>query len=122
MNKKLGITEGPWEVVAYSVGESMDHYHRCPTGALGYKPWKEKHGDDIMRYNKEDADVIAVAPEMLQALIDDVKHDTKHMSKDDVEFIMQMDKPLGMHRVIARNIKLIEKATDKTWEEVKALV
>ena len=99
--EKLGITPGPWKLSQFK----RDSYISGPTGKYsnvicqpprylenGYYPW------DV---NKQ---LIVAAPELLEALIDSVIY-------------YDFDNP-----DMCKKICIIQKATGKSWEEIKALL
>lgn len=59
---ELGITKGDWEAVKNDIGEHPFYYYiSANTGALGYMPLEQKHGDGLCRYTQQDAHLIADA-------------------------------------------------------------
>ena len=59
---KLGITKGDWTAVKNDIGEHPFYYYiSANTGALGYMPLEQKHGDGLCRYTQQDAQLIADA-------------------------------------------------------------
>jgi hypothetical protein len=96
MIEKLGITPGPWV-------PDFDEYDDINAG---------KNLVACSIANRKDTKLIAAAPEMLEALI---------------EFVMDVEEAYGLSREdFLKNTKpvlnLIEKATGKTWEEIKDLI
>ena len=112
MIEKLGITPGPWEVTgAYKhlIGQVGNDKANEIIAELwnritGRKP--EMPGD---------APLIAAAPEMLEALIETTiecmnEYSNTHVKGTDIE------------EVYSTEIHIIEKATGKSWEEIKELL
>ena len=117
--KKLGITPGPWKwgwvedhmpqlegnveysdmnpiLISYDCGcKTREHDKACP-----------------LRPTEADRNLIAMAPEMLEALIEFVI-DVEISYGSKKEDFLKNTKPV---------INLIEKATGKTWEEIKELL
>jgi len=63
-------TAGPWEALETPEPvNSQDYMLISPSGAIGYwKGGKQNHTDDAWVLTKEDAHLIAAAPELLEAL------------------------------------------------------
>ena len=100
--EKLGISEWPWDT-------NLDDFHDlCIYDSDG--EWLANLADKT-----EDAQIISAAPEMLEALI----RSTKKMIAA-LPFLEDKDNR-KMHGAIGMNMIAIEKATGKTWEEIKAL-
>lgn len=63
------------------------------------------------------------APEMLEALIEDVLLNTQYMSNDDIKLILNTEWALSApFYKIRRDILIIQKATKKSWEEIKEIL
>ena len=114
--EKLGITLSPWRIGSGSekdglfiVGKNIDD--QVISG--GHNKY-EKFGVN----ENNDAQLIAVAPEMLEALIDDIGKETEYMSNSDIK----SDMFKNMYPRLYRKIAIIQKATNKSWEEIKDLL
>jgi hypothetical protein len=103
MIEKLGITPGPWKLDYDEVDDVVGSNWEYIVTVGGYN-------------HRKDCELIAAAPDMLEALIDatieilNTEQNEYRWSKEDA---------------VRRNhgyISVIEKATGKTWEEVKELV
>ena len=92
--KKLGITPGPWTINHHDINYINDPewFYRVCEVSL-----HRKYPGNIC--------LIAAAPEMLEALIKSEIMDEKLHGGNDFD-----------------NQKIIEKATGKTWEEIKELL
>lgn len=99
--EKLGITPGPWTPTAFEVPHKCIILHMPNMKS----PLKQIPGTDDR--------LCACAPEMLETLITEAVEEVNRMN----------DNPMlsGMKKE-PRNKKLIEKATGKTWEEIKRLL
>ena len=91
---KLGIVPGPWRVEEKDVMVGEYTLVDSVTGS-----------DQEQRHNQ----MIATAPEMLEALIEDVQ-------------VYEFEHGTTYNSTIEKNTKAIEKATGKPWAEIKALV
>jgi len=92
--EKLGITPGPWGGV-----------HGEGTGVKSHSILSKKANKRLCVTNKtEDALLISTAPEMLEALIE-ICNERTYLSYFQLEAI-----------------ECIEKATGKSWEEIKELL
>lgn len=105
--KKLGITPGPWSI-------EKDIYKHT----IIKEEWVIAECTPAI----EDVSLIAAAPEMLEALIKDLFHYEWEMDIDlwgrvAIEKLGDDQKEWFIQR-----IKIIEKATSKTWEEVRELL
>ena len=108
MIEKLGITKAPWKYFSFSNrGVNMVDTHEVHFG---------DDGECIAEYVciKEDAQLIASAPEMLEALI---------RLCDRIEYL---GNSLGVRESLSllkdTSLPIIEKATGKTWEEIKEAI
>lgn len=104
MIEKLGITPGPWEA-------STDSQYGKKHWAVKGKEWTVALCGDINdEWEKEtghnDSVLIAAAPEMLEALID------RCLLLDKFRDALAYD----------HLIRIVEKATGKTWQEIKELL
>lgn len=111
--EKLGITPGPWEVVVRNDEWGIDNY-----GAYAVAS-KEKHkGVELLYMNINgclgnqlpNAGLISSALLMFEALIEDIQ--SYEFSPGDMH----------SHSDYIRNKKIIEKATNKSWAEIKELL
>lgn len=99
--EKLGITPGPWY---RSFWNNIDGI------------WVEDERSDIRHgdsenicdciYSEADGKLFFKAPEMLEALI---------------EWALQWEKQFEPSRLFEETVSIIEKATGKSWEEIKEL-
>ncbi len=91
LTEKLGITPGPWST-------NLNDYHDlCIYDVKG--KWITNVAE-----KKEDAQLMAASPEMLEALIkQELSHDKCNAVSESI-------------------VKIIEKATGKTWQEIKQLI
>ena len=90
--EKLGITPGPWMADRENIG---------PIEACA-----EFAGDYWIDCPDNDMNLVLAAPEMLEALIDQC------IQLEDIGFIANLSE-------IDHPIKIIEKATGKSWEEIR---
>lgn len=109
--EKLGITAGPWYVMdeglgnkgnfptVYATNEDLNYVCVC-NDRLVTKPID----------NLKNAKLIATAPEMLEDLIESRKFYDRLPAEWFPEFI------------VARLTETIEKATGKSWEEIKGII
>lgn len=115
MIEKLGITPGPWSVPHFANPDSRCDcgYIFCdPSGnticEVFYKRDKDRYSEHRGRQEASaNARLIATAPEMLGALI---KVYNNRGEADKLYIIADRLKPI------------IEKATGKTWEEIRGLI
>ena len=93
--EKLGITPGPWKYDKRHefIESERDGQRICYEASIS-----------------KDGALIAAAPEMLEALIEDIE--SYEFSPGDMH----------SHYDYIRNKKIVEKATGKTWEEIKELI
>jgi hypothetical protein len=112
--EKLGITPGPWEAQRGQEINPETMIYVC-------HPNTECDETTVCNFDEEDdrenhfsnAQLIAAAPEMLEALIDltlTIENDYYIRESD-----RKKDYPLDC-------MKVIEKATGKSWEEIKELI
>jgi hypothetical protein len=113
--EKLGITPGPWEI--YPGGNFMKvgnsewvKNHESLAGAVcDIDDWDDKTGHAIK--NKKvvpNAQLIATAPEMLEALI---------------ELCVDLEESCtGRSEIEDKYEPILQKATGKTWTEIKDLL
>ena len=121
--EKLGITPGPWK---------RSSFINFPKYKNNSEEWKEKNRIEEKRrvysidgvfisrsesnfnnyeIDHNNAQVIAASPEMLEALIDIVS-EMEPYHRQGME-----DKGLYI-----KGIKVVQKATGKTWQEIKELI
>ncbi len=94
--EKLGITGSPWNGV-----------HGEGTGVKGHSILSRKESKRIcVTRKKEDALLIAAAPELLKALIE----------------VLEMYESDGFPDVSFLYDKLFQKATGKSWKQIKELL
>ena len=96
---KLQITPGQW----------MVYTGHCFPGVnvITKSEWICEVGEAKNDGVRDDARLIAVAPEMLEALI---------------EWCLYWEEHFGPSKRFKHTVYLIEKATGKTWEEIKGLI
>ena len=99
--KKLQITQGPWEAEYIEDDEHRINATR-PTGQIG---------TIAECYSKENSLVFAAAPEMLEALIEIANTNYQYYMSGEIDF-----------EDMENEVKIIEKATNKSWEEIKELI
>lgn len=92
--EKLGITNGPWETY-------NDVRHNAPFSVI---IGKDGCGLSVNIENKKNSRLIASAPEMLEALIMMGMENTSYQKRHD------------------KCREIAEKATGKTWKEIKELL
>ncbi len=116
--EKLGITSGPW----YKVGKNRimrrpeSELYEYGGGVAGDMPLattsKGFFGEDLKGYPEEgNARLIATAPEMLEALIDLINK-TGELREEQV----------CTYNEWKAYKAIIEKATDRSWEEITELI
>lgn len=110
--EKLGITPGPWR---NQKGFNTVYTTSNPESKTGltialFKDCNQCPPEQIMG----NANLIAAAPEMLEALIDRVYNDWECLS----------DTRIGnkFKDACLKDIKIIEHATGKTWEQIRELI
>jgi len=105
--EKLGITPGPWKGLH---GGGIDK--RCNKHIVSTNPL---YGQICILYktinDTANSLLIASAPEMLEALIRRVQTDYIYVQCGEIDF-----------RDIESDVNIIEKATGKSWEEIKELL
>ncbi len=97
---KLGISKAPWST---DESDMIEHVDDATGNAVAY---------DIG--SAADKFIISAAPEMLEALIHGilmVENMNKFIDIDSAEYVFRFD-----------SIGCVEKATGKSWEEIKALI
>lgn len=111
--EKLGITPGPWYAEDLKVTSKLSNMSSIETKEnryISYYPvvaWDTEEGIDI---HTPQLNVILAAPEMLEALIDI----RKFMDRLPHDWFSE-------HRALKIE-NAIEKATGKSWEEIKELL
>jgi hypothetical protein len=112
MIEKLGITPGPWEYYCEKqlvTGSTMGDY------TLFFETVRAR-GENLCRmHNAPDARIIAASPNMLETLVKNMR---------DFETINSFCLDNGLptfDRAERETREAVEKATGKTWEEVKEL-
>ena len=102
--EKLGITQGPW----HAEKEDPDY------GERNFVAWENTECDETIiceaKYGMKDAALIATAPEMLEALINATIH------------LEHIPGTLSPDNIFLPMVEIIEKATGKSWEEIKELL
>ena len=94
---KLGITKAPWIV---------NDYYTVIQNSSNEEELHSVCGFGNSKRNTANMDLIKVAPEMLEALIDDA-------------LFLEM----GIYQDRFKNkVKIVEKATNKSWEEIKEML
>ncbi len=112
--KKLGITKAPWYInkegstnfestVISTIKDGESNQVGSDCEVLGHSEW--------LRVEECDLRLMSYAPEMLEALIRRVQTDYIYVQCGEIDF-----------RDIEADVKIIEKATGKAWEEIKALL
>ncbi len=103
LTEKLRITTGPWST-------NLNDYHD-----LCIYDVKGKWIANVVE-KKEDAQLIAAAPELLESLIDLLTDalNTRRQTHGDFRG--------GPEKYYSEDIKVIEEATDKSWQEIKQLI
>ena len=96
ITEKLGITPGPWN-------------YNSPLGVYSETRWNKSGEHEIIASEVKFSDIclISTAPEMLEALI---------------ETTMYMEDVGYKEGLVESNIPIIEKATGKTWEEIRGMM
>ena len=102
---KLGITKSPWGMATEKTRFGKIN---IISSQLDNKRYSDICESTFNKKNNPDMNLIASAPEMLEALID----------------LMTCDALKGFHSVIdnSKYSKIVEKATNKSWEEIKDLL
>lgn len=117
--EKLGISAGEWRFNEYDRRiEKVDKANREASICKIYH--REPGTDNYNKRMKANAQLISSAPEMLEALIDEWKFIESYLSSNTSrndgfwynEFLNRQNKI----------IVLVEKATSKTWQEIKTLL
>ena len=115
--EKLGITEGPWKVEGSEENLSIGN-HSCSI----FNGYSDAYDGWYEAPEKEDAQLIATAPEMLEALISSCStfewYTELHYKKHGVGH----EKYTTNKRKFECLKGIIEKATNKPWEEIKELI
>ena len=114
--EKLGITPGPWQtsggygkVFAMRVGGiNMEECLMCVCDIRGWGCLQYCGEEKAEAEQEANERLIATAPEMLEALIEFAAEG----EESDHEYFPETFK---------KEIEIIEKATDKSWEEVRAI-
>lgn len=100
--EKLGITQGPWKI------EKSNHSYGTETDRIGPIDCGVSYADDAwLDVSDEDELLIAATPEMLEALI---------------EFCIAEEECNEDGHAPFSLIDRIEKATGKTWKQIKELI
>ena len=126
MIEKLGITDTPWDIGDKERGENPLMVYCDDTTGQRIADCTNNLTWHTPEDKKRNALLIATAPDILEALLDDLKADTKFMDEDDIQFIMDncQNSTERFHIRVIRNIKLLEKVTDRVWsnKEIKELL
>ena len=121
--EKLGITPGPWIVAPHSINDRdieicTESESKMRAGKIYRADWIcdlcADNTDGGITRTENNAQLIATAPEMLEALIDDM---IKTKSEGWCEVCQSHDHADGCKKLLA-----VEKATGKTWSEIKELL
>ena len=105
MKIKFDFTEGEWKI---------DDYNEYDKFIIIPKPGIKIDNDDVdPKESKANAHLIACAPEMIKALIKYVK-----IQKDISDYLKSCRKEDIAEKLINKDILLIEKATDKKWQDL----
>ena len=102
MIEKLGITPGPWDTNLEDLNDLCIY---------------DSNGEWIANLdsNIANARLIATAPEMLEAIIEDVSAFARGLESGD-------NLPVGkVYEIYKQRVAIIEKATGKKWEDVKII-
>jgi hypothetical protein len=106
--EKLGISNSPWEIKEISTFR-YDKFN-------GKRRYVSSNGKGVCgSTKKENANLIAAAPEMLEALIDMLMEFQDYWGIEDEDMCTEINP-------ILKSLQAIQKATGKSWEEIKALL
>jgi hypothetical protein len=104
MIDKLWITPGPWKLIdKRQVGDKND-------AIIATVWWTGNKGSKCKAEAEQDAKLVSAAPEMLEALI---------------ENMMDWERTVGDENKLEdmrRTLEAIEKATGMSWQEVKEII
>ncbi len=111
----LGITPGPWK----SDKQENDFYQIQHSNGLVCLV-----GHFTAEKTKANSNLIAASPEMIEALIEDImKAERNWLENNDFSFSPTEQSILEeCHRLNKDKISIIQKATGKSWEEIKGLL
>jgi hypothetical protein len=113
--EKLKIKPGPWPISHNNYGDEI---------------WFGGHGKGMIEVNNfyagghdlTEAKLISQAPAMLEALIDVVMEEYSVWHNKPPNYHRYKDAEHWVRRFRGDEIKIIESATNKTWEEIKEII
>ena len=113
--EKLGITTGPWEYQEWSgsIGIIKDKRNFCIVDDCGMESLNLKQSE-----RKANARSISASPEMLEALIETNIILQKLFPTVNID----SERDMLQYFLFHKNSGIIEKATGKTWQEIKELL
>ncbi len=114
LTDKLGITPGPWWAETTYIAAMVKG--KRPNGEVIGNMHPSINGLFEQSQNEANTKCAAAAPEMLEVLIDLLTDalNTRQQTHGDFRG--------GPEKYYSEDIKIIEKATGKTWQEIKQLI